>query len=442
MFEVDNLTRKGKLNRDKIITYCDKTIEACIYILIFCLPFSKAIIEISATLAFFAWITKRSLSGCNTSSSKSSRIIYILSKFKPIHTELNIPLFAFILTSMVSLIHSKYIFKSFEGLFFRWLEYVMLYFVIVETINNRKRLLNVLTIMLLSAGIIGIDGIIQYFTGVDLIRRHPLVLNRVTASFGYFNTFAMYLVGIIPIYVCLILFGLRSNKLRWLMTLFTFILMVCLALTYSRGGWLALFLSLVFIGFLRDRRILIGLIIFICVSPFLLPDSIKERVAYTWKKQGDSGRLVIWRGAIRMIEDRPFFGHGLNTFMSNYPKYRTDNSKGSHLSHNCYLMIAAETGLIGFAMFMWIIFILFKRSLFVLGGLRENIKHKQSTRFIIEEAILLGLLAATVANLSHSFVDNNLQTMQTATLFWFTVGLIFAFQRVIKLNDISKESAS
>ena len=435
-----------KLSREKLVKYCDRTIEICLYILIFCLPFSKAIVEISATTAIVVWIFKRIFSeyikmpDAIYERQKETRLLRLIKTFKPVHTDLNIPILTFVVISSISLINTNHIYKSLEGFFFRWLEYVMLYFIITETINSRKRFKNVLITMLVSGGIIGIDGIIQYFTGTDLLRRQPLVYERMTASFGYYNTFAMYLEAIIPIYICLALFGLRNKKIKWIVGLAAILLLVCLGLTHSRGGWLAFLVALIFIGILRDKRILIGLIILICILPFILPNSIKERIAITVRIEPDTGQLIVtdggrftmWKAALRMIKDRPFFGHGLNTYMYNYPKYRTDGVKESDLAHNCYLMIAAETGLIGFTMFMWIIVVLFKRTLSCLKSLKKQTREQLEK---LDAAVILGLLAAIVANLVHSFVDNNLQTLQTATLFWFIVGLVVSLQKIVKLQN-------
>ncbi|MCM8763362.1 MAG: O-antigen ligase family protein, partial [Candidatus Omnitrophica bacterium] len=53
-----------------------------------------------------------------------------------------------------------------------------------------------------------------------------------------------------------------------------------------------------------------------------------------------SGRIAMWKEALRLIKQRPLFGHGL----AGYSAY----ADSPHLhAHNTYLELFAETGVLG-----------------------------------------------------------------------------------------------
>ena len=60
-------------------------------------------------------------------------------------------------------------------------------------------------------------------------------------------------------------------------------------------------------------------------------------------EQGGSGRLAFWKKAISIIRSSPVCGTGLNTYTRIIK--RDPDPKTWWYAHNCYLQMAAETGL-------------------------------------------------------------------------------------------------
>lgn len=95
-----------------------------------------------------------------------------------------------------------------------------------------------------------------------------------------------------------------------------------------------------------DRKILVlgGLIISILAMYFLVPQSIKTRLATlaTSIETGDiGGRVELWRQAIMVFASHPIGGLGsgtLETFIGT-------------AAHNTFISVLAETGLVGFVLF-------------------------------------------------------------------------------------------
>ena len=72
----------------------------------------------------------------------------------------------------------------------------------------------------------------------------------------------------------------------------------------------------------------------------------------------DVGRVELWKAGLQMIREHPWFGVGPERIAAEFPRhYRGSNLENIYYGHleNDYLQIAAERGLICFAMFAWFI---------------------------------------------------------------------------------------
>ena len=401
--------------RDKIIAYSDQVIFLFLCILVFFAGFSKAAIEISFSVAFLAFM------------------VGLVAKRDWRHivpsTELNLPILCFVSVgaiSLISLINTPLLKKGLHALFFKTGEYIIIYFLIIKTVNTKKRLKVILAILLFSSAVVGLSGVYQQFRGIDFLRHRPLLENRMTASFDHYNNFGGYLTLLLPLTLTLAL----SNKMRTVYrigaAILTFLLAFCLLSTYSRGAWVGVFIGLIFIFThkifnmsTRRRKILTALLIIIFLVGIysMLPISAKQR-AISIVEINTAGRLGsngFWMQAIELVKQRPLFGQGLGIYM--------DKTHGFY-AHNCYLQMAAEIGLAGLMCFLWMVGVLFWIGIKTL---------KKS-----EDPAFLGMLAGILSFLCHSFFDNNLYSLQQVTLFWVMVGLAMSLYHIINNKVIAK----
>src|SRR3989338_5013845 len=208
-------------------------------VMIFTLPFSKSSVEICFVIALTLWALKRLLF--------RKPYTYFAPSLKQILSYPNLPIYLFVLANFISIFRSASLALSLKGLFFKLLESVFLYFILAETINDRRKLNAVLVTMALSMLLIGADGIFQYMTTVgDFLRKYPQA-GRITASFSSSNGFGGWLIIMLPL-----LFGIfyagKNNKpkkaisvILWfligvLMICLAGVLITCLVLTRSRGA--------------------------------------------------------------------------------------------------------------------------------------------------------------------------------------------------------------
>jgi O-antigen ligase len=129
-----------------------------------------------------------------------------------------------------------------------------------------------------------------------------------------------------------------------------------------------------------------------------------------------SDRLHYWEAAVRIIKDHPLTGAGLNT----YSKVINEYSSYYHFYvHNCYLQVAAELGLPGLAVLLWV---LFTPLVYALRRIRA-----------IADPLWSGILGAVAAGyiavLAESALDTTFYSVQLSTMIWIVMALLVAIPR-------------
>lgn len=151
---------------------------------------------------------------------------------------------------------------------------------------------------------------------------------------------------------------LKRNGIRWLNRLFVPAAVLCILLTASRSGLVALGISLVFvlstITRLSRRSVLglalIGGLTITVVSVMWSDVSIRRlsTIADQLTSRDMNGRVDIWERGIAAFLDHPLVGHGAGSFGSAVGERRSKELA----AHNAYLGILVEHGLIGLALFL------------------------------------------------------------------------------------------
>jgi O-antigen ligase len=150
-------------------------------------------------------------------------------------------------------------------------------------------------------------------------------------------------------------------------------------------------------------------------------------------------RLNKWSCAIRMFEERPFFGWGPGTYMFQYAPFQnswektiiSNNSGTIGNAHSEYLGPLSEQGIFGFLSILTII------GLTIRTGLRVYFKTKKRNLKVLVLSILLGLCTYYI----HGLMNNFLDTDKASALFWgFTAMLVAA--DVYHTRPIAKDIGS
>jgi len=384
--------------KDKFYSFFRFIGEYSLYGLLFFLAISNALVEIFVVLAVLSFIGR-----------KIMKPDFKYLKFWP-----NIFLLLFLLFSALSLFNSGVYLKiSLNALFGKWAQYLGICIIVQDGIYNQKIIKRGIFIFLFGATLAVLSGLSQYFFNIEFLRNRTIAdlggsLRVMTSSFSHYNDFGGYLVVVLSLVSALLLANnysrLEINGLSALAILSS----MTIIFTFSRGSWLAMAISFIFIAILSGKNLKRLIPIFLIVIILFLFPTFYERLLLSFKSGGDSDRFRYWLAAWKMINEHPFFGMGVGTFMANFSKF-LPNCNVSY-AHNCYLQIWAETGI--FSLLSFMVFI----ASFIYLGVKKFIDSK--------DFLLLGLLSGAIGFLVHSFFDTNLYSLRLAILFWVWVGLI------------------
>ena len=184
------------------------------------------------------------------------------------------------------------------------------------------------------------------------------------------------------------------------------------------------------LGMMTKRKVVVvGLIsIVLILSPLLLPKSVKDRVLFTFTQPEEAGqvmigdvhldtstsaRLVSWRDALKDWTRYPILGYGVTGYLfvdAQYPRVLT------------------ETGIIGFFVFMYLLYSILKMCLNNLKVLKNN-EYK---------GICLGFLAGYIGLLIHALGANTFIIVRIMEPFWFFVGIMAVLPMLQRQQDASE----
>ena len=136
-------------------------------------------------------------------------------------------------------------------------------------------------------------------------------------------------------------------------------------------------------------------------------------------------RIAFYQHSLNMIKAHPLIGLGANTYMKNYknyknnPEYRNVVTIDNVYAHNIYLHMSAEIGLIGFAVFIWLLVRIFSEAKAIYKVMQDN--------FL--KVFALSLIACLIAFLVNGLTESSLYYARVAPVFWYLIGLIFALKK-------------
>lgn len=192
-----------------------------------------------------------------------------------------------------------------------------------------------------------------------------LAQGRVFGPMFYSNTLAGYLI-LVGAPVCCWLWRFLRERMEGnervvrvagiaLPSAFAAVILWCLLLTRSKGGFAMLALAmaggLFLCGRVRWRWRVSALVALLAVGAAFFGVQGMRRGAETLEARGD-----YWRAGVAMIAEQPWLGGGPGTFGIRYVKHRRPDAEPTRLAHNNFLQQWTDSGFIGFASFaaLWI----------------------------------------------------------------------------------------
>lgn len=317
----------------------------------------------------------------------------------------NLPAILFGGALFVSTVFSKNPTSSFKGMHEAF-SYLVVFF-ICANLPGQARRRKVAYMLIGAAAVQSIIALTQVASGID----------RVSGSL----TYATYLVDTLIIGLslagALVLFSEGAGLRRLLgQGLMVALLFVALFLTRARAGLVALAASLVVLGALKSRRWL-AVLIAVVIAASVIPNPIRDRILTAGKQDIYAmERPRIWKQALRIARMRPSAGVGMRNYiyysrMTNFPVEHAVGryAKVAKIAHNQYLQYTATTGLAGLVTFL----------LFLAAVLASGTGFTKT-----RDPVGVGALAAIIAILAHSFVDNALYLPFNGYAFFALAGIL------------------
>jgi O-antigen ligase len=319
----------------------------------------------------------------------------------------------------------------------------LLYLYVLHSVRCRQDILFIVTMLMISLILVSLTMIGVRFVGHNIsvgnISARIDSFLRVSGTFGSPNAAAAYLTLMLAPALSVLLSRVRSEY-KWLAAVGFTLGSVALVLTFSRGSWISFIVSVAILCLLAWRRGWLSptlpIIVIAVIATLTLFSPLQDLFfARLFGDDGGSAQSrvpLIWL-AFRMIRDHPVLGVGANNFAIMIERYANSEFSRNWLYtvHNQYLLVWAETGIIGLVAFISLLFTVLRRG---WQGWRAN------DRFL--SPLALAFTAAILGHLLHMFVDFFNQRPQVQLL-WLIAGLVTAIHITAEnANDASEASFS
>jgi O-antigen ligase len=118
-----------------------------------------------------------------------------------------------------------------------------------------------------------------------------------------------------------------------------------------------------------------------------------------------------------MVAENPLFGLGLNTYSLNFARFKPPDYEAQMYTHNSYVQMATESGLLGTGLFILFLAVL----VFACAGRLLKRRDTDPSK-VLGAALLAGVFGLLV----NCLFDSVLQSTQLRTLFWSLLGAALA----------------
>jgi len=296
------------------------------------------------------------------------------------------------------------------------IEFFLIYFLVANNLNDAKEAKFILYVLLIVALIIGVYAVFQ------IPKTKIFTENRLTAPFEGKpepNTLGAYLAIFFGIALSIFIYSEKS-LLKKLCAVLILLLPFPIMFSFSRSAYIASIAVALLLAVISRRKWLIAtLIVFLLLSPFILPKAVINRALYNFQDPRYFGfldpsaaeRVGAFSKAWYYIKTYPILGGGV--------------AAGGGVLDSQYARIIIDTGLIGLALFLWLIFRLL--------GLGIRLFRSTTEGWI--KGIAIGFVAVVVGLMLHCLGNITFYIVRIAEPFWALAALIaflFYLQRLPK----------
>ena len=306
--------------------------------------------------------------------------------------------------------------------FATWKDYMLLPLLLVAAglvIEERKHIRMV--VLLTGAGLLFIDraalmdSLSRTWSHFDEDKRDggPLGFAGVNGLAAYLVQSALFFWGFLQF--------LKRKKPKWIALGLVALSLLAAMYCFSRAAYIGILLGVLALGLLKDRKLLVVLALFLVTWQAVVPTAVSERVNMTQNANGQleasaQERVGLWEEAKAEFAASPIFGEGYATYQLR------DHYGGLRDTHNWYVKVLVETGLIG----MVFALLLLQQMLSLAWRLFRR------TSDPLYRGLGLGLLLVTIAAVELNLFGDRWTYLEINGVTWVLMG---AAARALQLSE-------
>lgn len=300
-----------------------------------------------------------------------------------------------------------------------WKNYMilpLLYFIVVNNIKNLSQIKKLIIAMAL--GFL----IVDYYTGKQ-IRLTPGLASREKID-GTFVWLGVNEVAAFFVHYGFVFLGIfmlvKKKSIKYLSGLIFFTGVYVVLFLFSRGAYLGMLAGLFAIALIRKKILLIPIILLFIFWQSILPQSVVDRIKYTKNEEtgmlDDSSqkRLNVWENSIQLFKENPITGGGYCIFP--YLGYELGDT------HNIYMKVLAEQGIIGVILLLILFWL----------ALKSSLKLYKTAQDSLLKGLGLGFLGCIVATMTTNIFGDRWTYLQLGAYYWVFLALVVRANMILR----------
>ncbi|MBF0483979.1 MAG: O-antigen ligase family protein [Candidatus Omnitrophica bacterium] len=283
----------------------------------------------------------------------------------------------------------------------------LLFFMVFNNVRDEKMVWQV--VLIICATMVVMD----YYTVRQILWFNNIESRvKINSTFSYLgpNEIAAF-YNQYTILLCSLLFALRHKLLKLILIGIIAANIFCVLFLYSRAAYIALVAGLGFLFLFKKRWLLIPLVLLCLFWQSFLPAKVQDRINMTTNEYGEldksnMGRITVWNESLEIFRQNPVVGAGFGVF--GYLGFELRDT------HNIYLKVLAEQGVIGMFIF-----------LLVLGTMFwQGIKLFDKGRDDISKCLGIGFAACMVTLIFNNMFGDRWTYTEVSSTLWVFLALV------------------
>ncbi len=374
----------------------------------------------------------------------------VYPKLSKIVSPLIVPVVILVSSGVLSLLNSVDMRVSLRLLAAGVLQPVMLFYIIVNTIEDIRQVRLLVAALIVSAVVATVYGLWQVF--LTFTGSGSAFDYRIVSMFYSPAIFGEVLLLSFPLVLVMRITYPRTRRaVSLLLDVVIALMIIAMLMTITRSVWLGLLVSIAVLLIRKKIRsylfwrlsvvifvLMILVIQFNIVSDFSgLLELFQRRPAsiadFTDNTTSIGERVFAWGTALEMMLENPI-GIGLGMFSRNWSLFRP-LSADLEAAHNLFLDIGVQIGVVGLLAFVWIL----------INSIRICVRLAESSQDSDISSMALGILSGIAGYCAHAFAGgaelahNDLNVTSTPLgspistgmlIFWTLIGLIFVLGKL------------